>query len=358
MHCLLALKHAQVQMEREARFNHYVASLQFYNHSRLDDGFRQRVVCMAGARLAELLPHVTTGERQRVRLSVPPCCTPAVATSAHCADTCCSAAARVATEFLDATRQHYRFAVNAAIVQHEFHTPAGSIHLAAAGIQPVQHQHMVPQQGCVALQQLPPGSAVTRRTSQHPGAAEASAEQLPLQPFAAVLQQLQQASLHAQPRLLAALSAYQGLAAGVAHMQLVDVQMGELQRPMQLGAFLALQRLHLENMVEVLQTAWAIPVRRSRDFWRCCLLSPLVAAALLTQAAPAVVMLCPWLPARCHATRRPRTSATRWCGRKGCQLLLMRSRTQKATRMRLRGTAPSACRDRACTRSRRSAACR
>lgn len=37
--------------------------------------------------------------------------------------------------------------------------------------------------------------------------------------------------------------------------------MGELQRPVQLGSFLALQRLHLENMAELLQTEWAMKVR-------------------------------------------------------------------------------------------------
>lgn len=36
--------------------------------------------------------------------------------------------------------------------------------------------------------------------------------------------------------------------------------MGELQRPVQLGAFLALQRLHVENIAELLQTEWAMKV--------------------------------------------------------------------------------------------------
>jgi hypothetical protein len=64
-----------------------------------------------------------------------------------------------------------------------------------------------------------------------------------------------------QPRLLAAFGLYQACFANISHLQLVDTQMGELQRPVQLGAFLALQRLHLENMAEMLQTEWVMKVR-------------------------------------------------------------------------------------------------
>jgi hypothetical protein len=187
--------------------------------------------------------------------------------------------------------------VNAAIVQHEFSSPEGSTHLAAAGIQPVHHTAVVPQQGCVPLALLPPGWVVTRHTQPGPAEVasgsssqqqqwgrpsqqrasspdadaeqcwpgpEAVMEQLPLQSFEGVLQHLQHASLLAQPRLLDAFRLYQALFARVSDLQLVDVQMGELQRPMQLGAFLALQRLHLENMCELLQTEWAMKVRELR----------------------------------------------------------------------------------------------
>lgn len=51
-----------LQMEREARYNHYVSSLQCYNTSKLDDFFRQRVVHMAGVNLVELQPHVASGK--------------------------------------------------------------------------------------------------------------------------------------------------------------------------------------------------------------------------------------------------------------------------------------------------------
>lgn len=51
-----------LQMEREARFSHYVSSLQFHNLSKLDDMFRQRVVYMSGLRLVELQPHVAAGK--------------------------------------------------------------------------------------------------------------------------------------------------------------------------------------------------------------------------------------------------------------------------------------------------------
>jgi hypothetical protein len=85
-------------------------------------------------------------------------------------------------------------------------------------------------------------------------------QELPRQDFGSVLHQLSQVSLLSQPRLLAAFSLYQMCFANICRMQLVDTQMGELQRPVQLGAFLALQRLHLENMAELLQTEWAMKV--------------------------------------------------------------------------------------------------
>jgi hypothetical protein len=85
-------------------------------------------------------------------------------------------------------------------------------------------------------------------------------EQLQRQQFSMAVQQLQRASLLAQPRLLAAFGLYQGCCRDVAQLQLVDTQMGELMRPAQLGAFLALQRLHLENIMELLHCGWAIKV--------------------------------------------------------------------------------------------------
>jgi hypothetical protein len=51
-----------LQMEREARFSHYISSLQFHNLSKLDDMFRQRVVYMSGLRLVELQPQVAAGK--------------------------------------------------------------------------------------------------------------------------------------------------------------------------------------------------------------------------------------------------------------------------------------------------------
>jgi hypothetical protein len=250
------------------------------------------------------------------------------------------------------------FAVNAAIVDHEFGTREGSVHLAAAGIKPIRQRQAVPSQGCLPLQALPPGCVITTHTQPGPEPAapagrrgswggqqqwggqrssygpsddqqqqqlegadyqqqwpgpEPVMQELPKQEFGFVLHQLSQASLLSQPRLLAAFSLYQLCFANVAHMQvcasvslpescfsvsistscvspsafgrvnsakhnpetrissvcpvcaacpqLVDTQMGELQRPVQLGAFLALQRLHLENMAELLQTEWAMKVR-------------------------------------------------------------------------------------------------
>lgn len=53
---------AVIQMEREARYTHYVSSLQFYNLSKLDDMFRERLVYMSGLRLVELQPEVAAGK--------------------------------------------------------------------------------------------------------------------------------------------------------------------------------------------------------------------------------------------------------------------------------------------------------
>jgi hypothetical protein len=196
-----------------------------------------------------------------------------------------------AADFLEATSEQYKFAVNAAIVDHEFSTAEGSVHLAAAGIKPIRQRQPVPSQGCVPLQLLQPGCIVTTHTQPGPAAParraswsqqygeqrrtlsagadssqgqwqgpEPVTEALPKQEYHEVLYHLNHVALLSQPRLLAALSLYQACFANVCHMQLVDAQMGELQRPVQLGAFLALQRLHLENMAELLQTEWAMKV--------------------------------------------------------------------------------------------------
>jgi hypothetical protein len=206
-------------------------------------------------------------------------------------------------DFFAATEEHYKFAVNAAIVNYQFTTAEGQVHLSAAGIQPVRQQPLVPQQGCLPLQLLPLGCVVTTHTqpdeatvaaassfdgscsrsttrSSWTGCAQTDAaraaaaelaewqqegpgpvvEQLQRQQFATAILQLQRASLLAQPRLLAAFALYQGCCRDVAQLQLVDTQMGELSRPAQLGAFLAMQRLHLENIMELLHCGWAIKV--------------------------------------------------------------------------------------------------
>lgn len=221
------------------------------------------------------------------------------------------------TDFFAAIVEHYKFAVNAAIVNYQFGTAEGRVHLAAAGIQPVQQQPPVPQQGCLPLQQLPAGCIITTHTppseAELAGAAAAAAhavnsshagsrsttrsswtsgqtedklaakevaewqqfgpgpqvEQLPLRGFPVLLQQLQRVLLLAQPRLLAASAVYQRCCRDVVQLRLVDTQMGELQRPAQLGAFLALQRLHTENVMELLHCGWAIKVcQQHRQRWQ------------------------------------------------------------------------------------------
>jgi hypothetical protein len=53
-----------LQIECEARYSHYVSKLLWYNRSKLDSSFRQRVARMAGAQLAQQQPSVAAGERR------------------------------------------------------------------------------------------------------------------------------------------------------------------------------------------------------------------------------------------------------------------------------------------------------
>lgn len=68
---MLVLCCADLQMEQEARYNHYVSSLQFYNISKLDDMFRHRVMYMSGLRLVELQPDVAAGEESMITAAAP-----------------------------------------------------------------------------------------------------------------------------------------------------------------------------------------------------------------------------------------------------------------------------------------------
>jgi hypothetical protein len=52
------------QIEREARYSHYVSKLLWYNRSKLDSSFRQRVARMAGAQLAQQQANVAAGGRR------------------------------------------------------------------------------------------------------------------------------------------------------------------------------------------------------------------------------------------------------------------------------------------------------
>ena len=157
------------------------------------------------------------------------------------------------SDYLSAAAEHYCFAVNAGIVQHQATTAAGAIHLAAANIQAAKPVPLVPGQGCVPLPQQP-GCVVT--------ASEGELEQcqvLPWAPCYQVLDQLQQVSLLANQRLLGALQAYQSCS-DISHMVLVDTAIKELACPAPLAAFVGLQRVHLENTMELLQVDWAIKV--------------------------------------------------------------------------------------------------
>lgn len=295
-------------MEKEARYNHYVSKLLWYNRSKVDEMFKQRVARMAGMQLTQQLPQVASGGIKGALLVSEAAGGCTLPTSICVPYKLCYAWVLVlvsmmgvvaAADFFQATSEHYKFAVNAAIVNYQFHTAEGAIHLSAAGIQPVSQQPPVPQQGCVPLQLLPPGCVVTTQTPPAEGAttavsrattrsswhssqetdrlaaAEATewermgpgpiSEQLPKQDFMFLQQQLQRVLIMAQPRLQAAFQLYQGLCRNADHLQLVDTHMGELQRPAQLGAFMALQRLHLENTLELLHCDWSIKVKPATD---------------------------------------------------------------------------------------------
>ena len=55
----------------------------------------------------------------------------------------------------------FKLAVKAAIVDHLFGDVDGSAHLAAADVQPVRPQHIVPALGVVDLRGLQEGSTIT-----------------------------------------------------------------------------------------------------------------------------------------------------------------------------------------------------
>jgi hypothetical protein len=156
-------------------------------------------------------------------------------------------------DYLHAAAKHYCFAVNAGIVQHQATTRAGAIHLAAANIQGAKPVPPVPQQGCVLLPQQP-GSEAASIDGQRQ-----QCQDLPWVPCFQVLDQLQQVSLLANERLLGALQAYQSCS-DISHMVLVDTAIKELACPAPLAAFVGLQRVHLENTMELLQVEWAIKV--------------------------------------------------------------------------------------------------
>ena len=107
--------------------------------------------------------------------------------------------------------QHYAYAVNAAIVDGQFTTPDGRIHLAAANIQPrpatAPGSRSAPPQGCVPLlAPAPPakcdGRAVRERTSDAGAPARLRFED-------AAAQVAARAPM-ARPRLLSALHLYTG----------------------------------------------------------------------------------------------------------------------------------------------------
>lgn len=100
--------------------------------------------------------------------------------------------------------EHYKFAVNAAIVDYQFGTEEGAIHLAAANIQPIRTAAVVPQQGCIPLQDLPPGRDVTTAEGC---IMESTA--LKREDFRLVLQEVEYCSVLASERLQDAVRQYQ-----------------------------------------------------------------------------------------------------------------------------------------------------
>lgn len=158
------------QMQEEALYCYYVSRLPLANASIQDAGWRRRVVARAGRQLCSAQPAAAQGKCvYDLCTRLLPSCTHVhfVMEGAHAFCGGCTAVVlhmqRIASAahtcahnpgLFDAAAEHYTFAVNAAIVDNQFATPDGAVHLAAAGIKPVQLEPRAPpplQVGCMLL---------------------------------------------------------------------------------------------------------------------------------------------------------------------------------------------------------------
>lgn len=197
------------------------------------------------------------------------------------------------TEYLAAAEKAHQYGVNAGIVDHQLTTPEGVVHLAAAGVYPRRFCASAPRYGCVSVHALPPdvqeqragledqdgkgvvlckagnassGCSAGRCQPQHVLLDTAA----PAYGAGSALLALQRHCVLAQPRLLAALTAYQLLCRDSERLLFVDTELGALQRPAHSSAFVALTRSHLECALELLQTQWAFKVRQPHASGTLC----------------------------------------------------------------------------------------
>lgn len=113
---------------------------------------------------------------------------------------CCPAA-----DYLHALEEEYKLAVKDGILKHRAGTQQGAAQLEAVGIRPLVLPQPVPEQGCVNLQHLPSGTVVEGEDGYI-----VDARDLPLQPFNAVVAQVNATAMTGTGRLLEAMQQYYG----------------------------------------------------------------------------------------------------------------------------------------------------
>ncbi|KAL6760569.1 hypothetical protein V8C86DRAFT_3089765 [Haematococcus lacustris] len=205
------------EVERQARYHEYVTLQPFRSLVTLDERWRRRLARRTG----KVWPHPVDAFTEGVL-----------------------------AEVLDV----YKYAVKAAIVNHQFMDPDQTAHLLAANVQPVKISQPVPPQGCVNLTLLPQGREVASQGQQL-----AVAQDLGLEPFSLLLSDVQTASFLARPPLLAAMHAYYE-ELDMREVVVPDIKMSALELPARLSEFVRLQRLHVEEVQDHLENEWTMRV--------------------------------------------------------------------------------------------------
>jgi hypothetical protein len=110
-----------------------------------------------------------------------------------------------AADYLRALEEDYQMAVKDGILKHRAGTQQGAAQLEAVGIRPLVLPQPVPEQGCINVQQLPSGTEVEGEDGFI-----VDARDLPLQPFRAVVAEVNATAMVGTGRLLEAMQQYSG----------------------------------------------------------------------------------------------------------------------------------------------------